>query len=73
MWDIKSFSTAPQCSRAKTEKARGGEERKKRYDKETEWARVSPVKGGEKEMTKGNWYCFELIKYFSEGGGGEGH
>lgn len=25
MWDIKSFSTVPQCSRAKTEKARGGE------------------------------------------------
>lgn len=33
MWDIKSFSTVPQCSRAKTEKARGGEEEKKRDGK----------------------------------------
>lgn len=32
MWDIKSFSTVPQCSRAKTEKARGGEEKKKKRD-----------------------------------------
>lgn len=73
MWDIKSFSTVPQCIRVKTEKARGGE--KKKSDKiKRRSGRVSETgkgrRGGADEKSKrreGNSHYCELIKYFSEG------
>lgn len=74
MWDIKSFSTVPQCSRAKTEKARGGEKKNDKIKRQS--GRVSESGKGRRggggadeksERRGGNSHYFELIKYFSEG------
>lgn len=67
MWDIKSFSSAPQCSRVKTEKARGGERKaiKRRSGRVSE----SGKKRREEEMREserrgGNGHFFELIVFW---------
>lgn len=62
MWDIKSFSTVPRCSRAKTAIARkvGKKETKqKRHNKETEW--VNPVREERRRSYT------EQMRYFSQG------
>lgn len=83
MWDIKSFSTVPQCSRAKTEKARGGELGKKDGKIKRQSGRKCKSGKGrregvvdEKSKRRGREevksHYFELMRYLSEGRN-EGH